>query len=284
MLAGAEEMQPPTLDEARAEQAVILVAEDNPTNQTVISRHLSRLGYAHEIAANGRLALERLAAETGYGLLLTDFHMPEMDGFELTAAIRAKEAPGAEALGSAPLPIVALTADALAGTEQQCLEAGMNGYLTKPINSAALARMLEEMLPQAQPLRRPKSTDAPSSPPAVAAVPAIDPDILSLDRLAESFGTIDDEAIAFLCRFAEDVPARLVRLDAALQAGDATAARHEAHALKGAALSIGATRLGLTASDLQDVLDAGDMDTAELLASSLPDSAEELQAVVERLG
>jgi HPt (histidine-containing phosphotransfer) domain-containing protein len=76
----------------------------------------------------------------------------------------------------------------------------------------------------------------------------------------------------------------LVRLDAALQAGDAAAARHEAHALKGAALSIGATRLGLTASDLQDVLDAGDMDTAELLASSLPDSAEELQAVVERLG
>jgi signal transduction histidine kinase/CheY-like chemotaxis protein/HPt (histidine-containing phosphotransfer) domain-containing protein len=278
MLAGAEEMQPPTLDEARAEQAVILVAEDNPTNQTVISRHLSRLGYAHEIAANGRLALERLEAETGYGLLLTDFHMPEMDGFELTAAIRAKEAPG-----SAPLPIVALTADALAGTEQQCFEAGMNGYLTKPINSAALARMLEEMLPQAQPLRRPKSTDAPSSPP-VAAAPAIDPDILSLDRLAESFGAIDDEAIAFLRRFADDVPARLVRLDAALQAGDATVARHEAHALKGAALSIGATRLGLTASDLQDVLDAGDMDTAELLASSLPDSAEELQAVVERLG
>ncbi|MDM7945594.1 MAG: ATP-binding protein [Oceanibaculum nanhaiense] len=279
MLAGAEEMQPPTLDEARAEQAVILVAEDNPTNQTVISRHLSRLGYAHEIAANGRLALERLAAETGYGLLLTDFHMPEMDGFELTAAIRAQEGPD-----TASLPIVALTADALAGTEQQCLEAGMNGYLTKPINSAALARMLAEMLPQAQPLRRPKSADAPSSQPAVAAAPAIDPDILSLDRLAESFGAIDAEAIAFLCRFAEDVPARLVRLDAALQAGDAAAARHEAHALKGAALSIGATRLGQTASDLQDVLDAGDMDTAELLASSLPDSAEELQAVVERLG
>ena len=277
VLAGTEEMQPPEEAAARAAQALILVAEDNPTNQVVIGRHLARLGYAHEVAANGRLALDRLQAGTGYGLLLTDFHMPEMDGFELTEAIRARETPGA-----ARLPIVALTADALAGTEQQCLEAGMDGYLTKPINSAALARVLEEMLPQAQLLRRPKGADAPPEPSAspVPKSPSIDPDILSLDRLTESFGAIDAEAIAFLRRFAEDVPGRLTRLDAALLAGDAAAARHEAHALKGSALSIGAVRLGRTASDLQDVLDAGDMDTAALLASSLPDSAAEFRAVV----
>ena len=158
----------------------------------------------------------------------------------------------------------------------------MDGYLTKPINSAALARVLEEMLPQAQLLRRPKGADAPPEPSAspVPKSPSIDPDILSLDRLTESFGAIDAEAIAFLRRFAEDVPGRLTRLDAALLAGDAAAARHEAHALKGSALSIGAVRLGRTASDLQDVLDAGDMDTAALLASSLPDSAAEFRAVV----
>ncbi|RKQ69856.1 ATP-binding protein [Oceanibaculum indicum] len=279
LLAGTEELEPPGLEEARSAQALILVAEDNPTNQIVIGRHLTRLGYAHEVAANGRLALDRLEAETGYGLLLTDFHMPEMDGFELTAAIRAQEEPD-----TARLPIVALTADALAGTEQQCFEAGMDGYLTKPINSAALARVLEEMLPQAQSLRRPKSAASEQPAPAAPKAPAADPDILSLDQLGESFGAIDAEAIAFLRRFAEDVPARLARLEAALRAGDAVAARHEAHALKGSALSIGAVRLGQTASDLQDVLDAGDMDTAELLASTLPDSAAEFSAAVDGLG
>ncbi|WP_374468484.1 ATP-binding protein [Ferrovibrio sp.] len=129
---------PPDLETAHEARAAILVAEDNATNRMVIHQMLSRMGYACEIAENGATALG-LYHRHSYGLLLTDFHMPEMDGFELTGHIRSDES----ASGKPRLPIIALTADALTGTEQQCLDAGMDGYLTKPVNSRALAAMLQ---------------------------------------------------------------------------------------------------------------------------------------------
>ena len=141
---------PPPVEEARAAGALILVAEDNATNQIVIGRMLGKLGYAMELADNGREALE-LFQPGVHGLLLTDFHMPVMDGFELTAEIRRRENST-----NRRVPIVALTADALPGTEQRCLDAGMDGYLTKPIESKLLAAVLEKWLPQASQLRRPQ--------------------------------------------------------------------------------------------------------------------------------
>jgi len=269
---------PPTLEEARAANAVILVAEDNGTNQIVIARHLRRLGYAFEIAGDGREALS-LYRDRPFGLLLTDFHMPDMDGFELTSAIRAQEGAGMH------LPIIALTADALAGTDRLCLEAGMDGYLTKPVDSAALATMLEHWLPQAQPLRRVvEAADTAQTMAAPHPRPAIDPDILSFDRLEASFGTIDQEARAFLHAFSADIAPRLARIEDSFAAGDLSACRHETHALKGAALSIGADRLGRLASDLQDALDAEDRDTAELLISVLGPTGEELAQAIASLG
>ena len=93
---------------ARRENALILVAEDNETNQIVIRQMLSKMGFACELAENGQVALDMLA-RPGYGLLLTDFNMPVMDGFELSRAVRTQE------MGTGRhLPILALTADALA--------------------------------------------------------------------------------------------------------------------------------------------------------------------------
>ncbi|MGB1007781.1 MAG: response regulator, partial [Thalassobaculaceae bacterium] len=140
---------PPDIATAHAHRAAILVAEDNETNQIVIRRILGRLGFAHDVAANGEEALA-LYRQYPYGLVLTDFHMPKMDGFELTGAIRQREAEaGSES--AAPIPIVALTADALPQTEQQCLDAGMNGYLRKPIEMAKLEAVLNRFLEQALP-------------------------------------------------------------------------------------------------------------------------------------
>lgn len=266
---------PPSLEDARAANAVILVAEDNKTNQIVISRHLHRLGYAHEIVENGKQALMRLT-EGGFGLLLTDFHMPEMDGFELTRAIRAGEA------GSGHhLPIVALTADALVGTEQHCLDAGMDAYLTKPIESARLATMLESRLPQALDLRQ--SGEFKKSRPSEPVTDRIDPDIFSLDRLTDSFGAFDQEARDFLRAFVDELPDRIKGIEIAVSAGNVPTARAEAHSLKGAALSIGATRLGHLASDLEDMLDAEDVESAELIATVLSPTVDELRDAIDRL-
>jgi PAS domain S-box-containing protein len=267
--------RPPARGDALAAGVLVLVAEDNRTNQIVIGRILSKLGYAHDIVEHGRLALEQWRRHR-YGLLLTDFHMPEMDGFELTATIRSAEAADAE---RPRLPIVALTADALSGTEQRCLDGGMDGYLTKPIDSNALAAMLERFLPQAQALRLP--AEAPARPARPAA--QIDPQILDLGRLADAFGSFDDEARQFLAGFLADVPDMVGQITTALGAGNLAGARHAAHALKGAARSIGAIRLGRLASDVQDCIDASDAETAAVLADLLPPTEAELREATASL-
>jgi signal transduction histidine kinase/CheY-like chemotaxis protein/HPt (histidine-containing phosphotransfer) domain-containing protein len=265
----------PPLETARANNALILVAEDNLTNQVVVRQMLGRMGFACEIADNGAAALALYQNNSGYGLLLTDFHMPEMDGFELTAALRS-----AEAAEERPrLPIVALTADALTGTEQQCLDAGMDGYLTKPINSRALGAMLAQWLPQALPLRVPASAvPKPVEPaaPTAAVLPEWDSDIFDPRPLSDMFGSLDAGAKDFLSSFVADAGKKVGEIEAAMAKGDLTATRFIAHALKGSGLSMGAIRLGNLASDLQDACDANDTDTAALMAELLPDTWREL--------
>ena len=270
---------PPPIEEAHAANALVLVAEDNATNQIVIKRMLDQRGYAHEMAENGAVALS-LFQRGGFGMLLTDFHMPVMDGFQLTAAIRKSEAGT-----NRRLPIVALTADALPGNERVGLEAGMDGYLAKPINSQALTAALEQFLPQAAALRRRPETASPVgisvAPPQPA--PAINPEILDLDRMKEAFGAVGDEALAFLDGFVGDIPRMIEAVTGGIAAGDRQRARDAAHALKGASRSAGANRLGQIAADIQDRLDADDLDTASFLVEVLPLTHDELRDTVTLL-
>jgi len=266
---------PPDVEAARAADALILVAEDNETNQVVIRQMLSRMGFACEIAENGRIALDMLDTP-GHGLLLTDFNMPVMDGFELTRAIRRREADSGRRL-----PIIALTADALSGTEEACLEAGMDAYLTKPIDSRKLGRLLAASLPQALDLRR----DAVDEEPADPAGPAIDwdPEIFDPAPLGASFGGLDDEAKDLIRSAAASWPARIEGITAALADGDRKRARDVTHALKGAALSVGANRLGRIAGDIQDLLDAEDMETAAIFAEVLQPTLLEFEEILPKI-
>lgn len=125
---------------------LILVAEDDRLNQSVILRQLEILGLRAEIAENGHEALEKWR-RGHYALLLSDLHMPEMDGYGLTAAIRADEA---QAGGVARLPILALTADALVGEVSRARRVGMDDYLTKPVSLARLGDALRRWLPVPQ--------------------------------------------------------------------------------------------------------------------------------------
>jgi len=270
---------PPDLTEARLFGAVILAAEDNATNQIVLRRLLSQRGYAVEMADNGALALEAYRPGV-HGLVLTDFHMPEMDGFELTRRLRARETDGAR------VPIVALTADALPGTEQQCLDAGMDGYLTKPIDSKALAAALDRWLPQAKALRRRPEEAPPAAEPAAPpaeSFPGIDPQVLDVARLRETFGGINPDALAFLGGFVAEIPQLIETIVTTLAAGNAAGARDAAHALKGAGWSAGAQRLGQIAADIQDCADAADLETASLLGGLLTQTHAELAAAAALL-
>ena len=116
----------------------LLVAEDNPVNQRVIARMLQKLGFQADLAASGREVLAALERER-YDLILMDCQMPEMDGFEATAAVRAREQ------GSARTPIVALTANAMQGDRERCLAAGMDGYLAKPVRLEDLERVITDL-------------------------------------------------------------------------------------------------------------------------------------------
>ena len=271
---------PPPLEDAREARALILVAEDNHTNQIVINRLLNRLGYAHEIVGNGQLALERWRQDCRYGLLLTDFHMPEMDGFALTRAIRREEAARGD---GRRLPIVALTADVLPGTRQMCLDTGMDGYLSKPIEQAALIAELEGHLPTAKALRRPADAASEPEKPTKKKASSAEPDreIFDTSQLSQAFGALDAGALDFLRSFLAAVPGFLTEIETASTEGDLEKTREAAHALKGAARAVGARRLGDIASDIQDAADANDLDTAQLMASLLAPTYEELTAALE---
>jgi CheY-like chemotaxis protein len=115
----------------------ILLAEDNPVNQKLAVRMLEKRGHKVSVAANGREALAALETEA-FDLVLMDVQMPDMDGFETTAAIRQRE----RSTGK-HLPIVAMTAHAMKGDDRRCLDAGMDGYLAKPIRSEELHALLD---------------------------------------------------------------------------------------------------------------------------------------------
>ena len=133
----------PGVSASGARKERVLVAEDNPVNQLVIRRQLKALGFDCDIAADGKRALQALG-QRPYALLLTDVHMPEMDGYALTAAIRDAEANDDR---QGRLPIIAVTANVLSGETERCLAAGMDDFLPKPMELAELQETLRRWLP-----------------------------------------------------------------------------------------------------------------------------------------
>lgn len=258
----------PSVELAMANAALVQVVEDNPTNQEIIARILKRLGYAFRIASNGREALDQLALG-GAAIVLTDYHMPLMDGFALARAIREKEAGTGERL-----PIVALTADAMSRTERHCLDAGMDGFLTKPVNVPALRAVLEKWNPRGKELRGRPDGDA-----ALAALPPLrrpappPSEDVDMQRIEDVFGGLDTECLEMLRSFHATLPARIASIESALTGGEAAQARDLCHATKGAAASIGAKRVAEAFAQVQAAIDAGTPDAAAAELSKLADAA-----------
>lgn len=269
--------EPPDMGTAHAHNAAILVAEDNETNQIVIRRILSRLGFAHDIAKNGEEAIA-LYRQYPYGLILTDFHMPKMDGFELTSVIRKME--DMRAVGR-PIPIVALTADALPKTEQQCLDAGMNGYLRKPIEMAKLEAILNRYLKHALPLRGAYHPISEPNGDGASAIATVNTAIFDPAQLEDSFGPFDTDAALFVVEFLGSLEERIHALEDALSTDDQAQARSIAHAQKGACLSIGARRMGQIMGEIQDMLDSENTMGARLIVKMLSENHRDLKLEVD---
>jgi CheY-like chemotaxis protein len=240
--------EPLTMMEARAQGRLVLVAEDDHMNQKVILRQLGLLGYAGEVANDGAEALE-LWRRGSYAMLLSDLHMPNMDGYDLVAAIRGEEPAGTH------LPVIALTANALRGEADRARAAGMDGYLTKPVPLATLREVLERWI-----VPRDDSRRTPVSPGAdeMAADPSHAGATVSLGVL-EREARGDAAAVrARIADFLTDARSVLAALHAAAAAtpahGQWRSVGTRAAALKILSRSVGALRLAEQCGELENAV------------------------------
>ncbi len=258
----------PALSVAQARELgrLILVAEDDAINQKVILRQLGLLGHVAEIASDGREALGMWRANH-YALLLTDLHMPEMDGYELVETIRREEAPGTR------LPIVALTANAVQGEAARAKAVGMDGYLTKPLQLARLQAVLDSHFPAHA--ADPPSDVAPAALPQTAHACAVD-----LDVLKGIVGDDPEVVRELLCDYQQSVGRLAAELRAHCDAGRGREAGAIAHKLKSSSRSVGALTLGDLCAELENAGKAGDL---ALLANWAKQFDAALAAVEESL-
>ena len=236
---------PPSIAEARAQGRLILVAEDDAINQKVIHAQLGLLGYAAEVASNGIEALGLWRAGK-YPLMLTDLHMPEMDGYTLAQTIRAEEG------SSHHMPILALTANALRGEADRAMAVGMDEYLTKPVSLGRLEQALQRWLP---------GKDAPPLAAAPQAQPASPQTGAALDVSVLKALVGDDEEIvrAFLSDYRASARHQAVELHAACVSDDVRQVAAIAHKLKSSSRSVGALVLGELCASLESAGKVGDL-------------------------
>ncbi len=240
----------------------VLVAEDNEVNQLVAVGMLKRAGHRAVVAGNGREALALLERES-FDLVLMDVQMPKLDGFETTIAIREREKVSGD-----HLPIVALTAHAMKGDAERCLAAGMDAYLTKPLELAQLRSVLASL-----------GKSRPSSKaPAKRVLP--DRGLIDESRLLDRVGG-DRKALARLVRlFLTDSRKLLSRVRGAVKRGHAPDLRSAAHALKGSVSNFAAPIATAAAARLQEIAERGDLTEASPAQASLE---QEIVRVRERL-
>jgi PAS domain S-box-containing protein len=243
-----------TVRELRRGETRILLAEDNITNQQVALGILKKMGLRADAVANGAEAVKALE-NIPYDLVLMDVQMPYMNGFEATGVIREESS----AVLNRGIPIIAMTAHAMQGDRERCLDAGMNDYISKPVDPRALAEALDRWLP--------KETATPPSE-AASSVSPRKTESPVFDRAGLTARLMDDEELTQVIAggFLEDIPRQMEALRGCLEAGDAAGARLKAHTIKGAAANVGGERLREVAAEMEKT---GDVDIFKARLSDL---------------
>ena len=264
----------PDLEEAKREGTLVLLVDDHPINRMVLLKQVNALGYAAEVAENGLDALDRWSCG-GYGAVITDCNMPEMNGYELARHIRACEARAKHAR----TPIIACTANALGGEAENCLAAGMDDYLAKPVDLTLLARKLEQWLP----LPGAAGTSAPAPLAAVVRLPVAAVSPIDAATLAEISGGEPDFEREILARFRQHNAEDANLLMNAVEKGDLEEVTTAAHRIKGASKTIGALGLAAVADRIERAGRDNDWTAIKWTMEPLRSELERLEAHIETL-
>jgi CheY-like chemotaxis protein len=245
--------------------ARVLLVEDNVLNQEVAADLLQDEGAVVVTAGNGRDALDRLAGER-FDCVLMDVQMPLMDGFEATRRIRAMP-------GLASLPIIAMTANARSKDREDCLDAGMNDFMTKPVPPARLFAVLCKWLRE----RRPPGPDAmcehermAPSPSPTLRLPPGDPEIIDLSILSRAVAGDAGKIRRYARLFVQTAPQTLGELQAALACGDMPGVADLGHRLKSSSKMVGAMAFAATCQSLEGFRDRGSVEQASAIVREMP--------------
>jgi len=232
----------------------VLVVEDNQVNQLVATGLLESAGYSADVVADGVEAVAALSGPHPYAAVLMDCRMPRLDGFDATREIRAREPAGVR------VPIIAMTASALEGERERCLAAGMDDFLTKPVDPTRLFRALDTW-----------TDGTTSTTPSPAREPDMD-NIVDLERMRMLDSMRRDGTSLFeraSANFTANAPGQLGEIRTAVEAADATALVASAHKLKGSAANLGLPLVGEAAFALENLGDSGTTDGADELLATL---------------
>ncbi|CUQ67220.1 response regulator [Candidatus Nitrospira inopinata] len=259
----------------------LLIVEDNEINQKLAARMAEKLGYRASIASNGREAIEALA-KADYDAILMDCQMPVLDGFETTRMIREREAALAagetrKAIeGQSPrhIPIIAVTANAMKGDREQCLAAGMDDYLAKPIQLETLRSVLERwvpvpILPSGRIGRRAIASHS-------------DVDTFDLAALEANLGGDHHLIRQLVVLFVDQHRARLAEIKTGLETGDATTIERAAHTLKGAAGNLRAGKVASAAGRIEELVRQGRLNDATAAYPRLESEVLRLVRILDR--
>jgi two-component system, sensor histidine kinase and response regulator len=261
--AAGEATVPPALPD-RSRKLRVLLAEDNPVNQKLAVGILAKRGHSVRVTQNGREAVEAVEQQP-FDLVLMDVHMPEMGGFEATGLIRQRE----QAHGGR-LPIVAVTARAMTGDRERCLEAGMDDYLTKPVKVKDLLAIIDRLVA--------KSPVGEGEPADDTAGSAFEDRVLR-DRFDGDLDLLRLVAGTFL----ETTPPLLRDIRQGIAAGDAGSVSRIAHRLRGSLANFGADEAVEAAFRLEKMGAEGDLAGADTVCETLVEGYDTLRSGLERL-
>ncbi len=270
----------------------LLIAEDNPVNQTVILTHVENLGYQADVVANGADALDALT-RTPYALVLMDCQMPVMDGLTATVEIRRREG------GQRHTPIIAVTADS---NREQCLDAGMDDYLAKPIRQQELADAIARWITHRPPKNSSENHNGAKAKRDARTQRGVynplenaelngtakeeNADALSDETISERLAQLREECGAelvtvFIEMFVKDTAERLARLHGLAAQQDSNAVESEAHSLKGSCANLGFERMAALCHQLEAEAEAGLLTSAKEVLELLDFEFERLKPLLE---
>jgi CheY-like chemotaxis protein/HPt (histidine-containing phosphotransfer) domain-containing protein len=266
-------------------QARILLAEDNTVNQRVATAILNKLGYHADLVANGEEALQALR-QADYDLVLMDCRMPVLDGYEATPRIRDPRF----GVRNPQIPIIAVTADAMSGDRDRCLQVGMNDYISKPIEVTKLSQVLEKWIKPSAIAVENLPPDTGAAPPPGAfkspafALPVFDHPVFNYKELLSRLMYDEELARTVVAAFLHDAPRQLDTLQQVLEQRNAEAAVRQAHTLKGASATVSAKALRDLSSQAQYAASAGEFGDALALLPEMRDQLQLLQGALKKAG